>query len=349
MGALQGMTSPLSSFLRHFLESQGGALEDWENCAIPGDGSKRHFWRLTSHSTHQSFIAMENTPENSALWRENRAYLKIGNHLCSKGLPIPKIHVFDLDHGWFILEDFGTESLQDLSIQHGYPLDLYEKVIDVLFRLQTEGIEGFDPGWTCQTEVYDRLVMSQYEACYFRDSFLHRYLGLKTSWPELEGPFERLQEKASRAPNHFFLHRDFQSRNILVKEAKVGIIDWQGGRLGPLAYDLASLINDPYTAIPDETKVHLYLSYLALLKEKFPQWADSFEASYPYLAIQRNLQILGAFSHLSQAVGKTYFESYIPEAARSLRHLLRTLGDSALMPLLQLMETIHVSAEGSKR
>ena len=225
------MSNPFSAFLCHFLESQDGALEDWENCAIPGDGSKRHFWRLTFPPTRKSFIAMENTPEDSFARRENSAYLKIGNHLFSKGLPIPKIHDADLEHGWFILDDLGTESLQDLSIEHGYPLDLYEEVIEVLFRFQTEGVENFDPAWTCQTEIYDRLVMAEYEAHYFRDSFLHRYLGLKTSWPELEGPFERLQEKASQAPNHFFLHRDFQSRNILVKEAKIGVIDWQGGRL----------------------------------------------------------------------------------------------------------------------
>jgi len=343
MGSLQEMSIPLSSFLSPFIESQGGPFEDWEIRAIPSDGSKRHFWRLTSHHTHWSFIAMENVPEDIFSRRENRAYLKIGTHLRSKGLPIPKIHSFDLDRGWFILEDLGTESLQDWGIQNRHPWGLYEEVLDVLFRFQTEGVKGFNPDWTCQTETYDRLVMGQYEAYYFRDSFLHRFLGLKTSWPELEGPFLRLQEKASQAPTHFFLHRDFQSRNILVEEAKIGVIDWQGGRLGPLAYDLASLIIDPYTVLPDETKDHLYCSYLSLLERKSPQWIGSFEASYPYLAIQRNLQILGAFSHLSQIMGKTYFEEYIPEAARSLHHLLKTLDDSALTPLLELMETIRKS------
>lgn len=343
MDSLQGMSIPLSSFLSPFIESQGGPFEEWEICAIPGDGSKRHFWRLTFHPAHRSFIAMENAPEDNFSRRENHAYLKIGNHLRSKGLPIPKIHNFDLDHGWFILEDLGTESLQDWGIQNGHPWGLYEEVIDVLFRFQTEGVKGFDPRWACQTETYDRLVMGQYEAYYFRDSFLHRFLGLKTSWPELEGPFQRLQEKASQAPTHFFLHRDFQSRNILVNKGKIGVIDWQGGRLGPLAYDLASLIIDPYTALPDTTKNHLYCSYLSLLKEKSPPWVNSFEASYPYLAIQRNLQILGAFSHLSKVAGKTYFEAYIPEAVRSLYHLLRTLEDSILFPLLELTETIHES------
>ena len=343
MGSLQGMSIPLSSFLSPFIESQGGPFEDWEICAIPGDGSKRHFWRLTSHHTHRSFIAMENAPEDIFSRRENRAYLKIGTHLRSKGLPIPKIHNFDLDRGWFILEDLGTESLQDWGIQNRHPWGLYEEVLDVLFRFQTEGVKGFNPDWTCQTETYDRLVMGQYEAYYFRDSFLHRFLGLKTSWPELDGPFQRLQEKVSQAPTHFFLHRDFQSRNILVNKAKIGIIDWQGGRLGPLGYDLASLIIDPYTTLPVETKDHLYRFYLTLLKEKSPQNVGSFKSSYPYLAIQRNLQILGAFSHLSQVVGKTYFEAYIPEAVRSLYGLLRTLDDSALMPLMDLVETIRES------
>jgi aminoglycoside/choline kinase family phosphotransferase len=349
MISLHEISGPFSSFLSPYLEDQGGPFEDWDICALPGDGSKRHFWRLTSPHNGRSIVAMENPSEDAFSRRENRAYLKIGQHLRSKGLPIPRIHAFDLDRGWFILEDFGSESLQARNIQEEHPLKLYEKVLPILFRMQVEGVEGFDPGWTCQTETYDRSVMARYEAYYFRDSFLYRFLGMKASWPELEAPFKRLQDKASRAPTHFFLHRDFQSRNILVREDNLGIIDWQGGRFGPLAYDLASLIIDPYTDLRDPIRDHLYGFYLSLLKKRRSHWVDAFEASFPYLAIQRNLQILGAFSHLTLVAGKSYFKAYIPGAARSLYHLLKALGDPALMPLLELMAGIHESMALSNR
>jgi aminoglycoside/choline kinase family phosphotransferase len=265
----------------------------------------------------------------------------IGEHLFRKGLPVPEIHRSDLSHGLFILEDMGESSLQETVALQGSRILLYERVVEILFRLQIEGAEGFDPGWCCQTERYDRRVMRHYEAEYFRDAFLCRYLGQKRDWPELEGPFGYLAEMSSGADNDFFLHRDFQSRNIMVSDTKIGVLDWQGGRLGPLAYDLASLIIDPYVDLSDREKSEIYHSYLGILRDYRSGWVDSFKRSFPYLAIQRNLQILGAFSFLTKVRGKAYFEIYIPPALRSLYGLLQELNDPRLSALKDLVETIR--------
>jgi hypothetical protein len=283
---------------------------------------------------------MQNEPRDPKADRENRAYLLIGRHLLEKGVPVPEIYRADLSSGLFIMQDLGDQNLQ---VACGKPdrLSLYREVIGILIRMQIKGSEGFDPRWTCQTERYDRSVMGLYEADYFREAFLGRYLGLKSQWPELSASFELVAEGASRAANHFFLHRDFQSRNIMISGTRIGIIDWQGGRLGPLGYDLASLIIDPYTALSPAEKEEIYRSYVSLLGDREPAWVQPFEDSFPYLAIQRNLQILGAFSYLSKVMGKAYFEAYIPKALESLQGLLEKVPESGLTPLRDLVLSVR--------
>jgi aminoglycoside/choline kinase family phosphotransferase len=264
----------------------------------------------------------------------------IGRHLFAKGLPIPEIHRYDLEKGWFILRDCGDRNLQDLVRHSRDRIPVYEKVVEILFRLQIEGSQGFDPAWCCQTGRYDQRVMRAYEANYFRDAFLRKYLRLKADWPELEVPFEHLIEVASAADGRYYLHRDFQSRNIMVSDDGMAVIDWQGGRLGPLAYDLASLLIDPYTRLSDEERNRIFECYLRLVQSRDRKAAESVERYHPYLAIQRNLQILGAFSFLTRVRGKTYFEVYIPPALKSLQHLLDELQDPKLSPLLRLVRSL---------
>jgi aminoglycoside/choline kinase family phosphotransferase len=241
------------------------------------------------------------------------------------------------------MEDFGDLSLQGAFERARERISLYLPVVEILFEQQTRGSEGFDTAWTCQTETYDRQVMRRYEVDYFKEAFLGTYLGIRKEWHGLESSFEQLIEQASKAENRFFLHRDFQSRNIMIRDKKIGILDWQGGRLGPLAYDLASLLIDPYTELPVPEKEEIYNAYLQLLRRKQPHRLASFEKSFPYLAIQRNLQILGAFSFLSRVRGKTYFEDYIPGALKSLRHLLEAVKDRNLSSLRDLVNSLSDS------
>ena len=318
----------------------------WEKGAcfdqLPGDGSHRVFWRISNPESKRSFIAMVNLPKTPARERENSAYLMISNHLLQKGLPLPVIHQYDLAEGWFIMEDLGSANLQDVVLSGKDPVPVYHKVLAHLFQLQVQGGEGFDPTWCCQTERYDRTVMQKYEAHYFRDAFLKGFLGYKKRLPDLETAFDHLAEKASRANGQFFMHRDFQSRNIMVDGEKIGFIDWQGGRLGPMAYDLSSLLIDPYVRLSDLQKKKIYDAYVDRVRGHNPAWVAPFEQDYPYLAIQRNLQILGAFSFLSKVMKKTYFEAYIPYALETLFSLIDQTEDKGLKPLKQLVSSINL-------
>jgi aminoglycoside/choline kinase family phosphotransferase len=335
----QNSSSPweeFKAFIRLFLKERGEDPAGFDLCGIPADGSRRSFWRILPRSSDFSFIAMMNEPVDDSARRENFAYLMIGRHLYGRRLPLPQIHVSSIQKGWFIMEDFGTMSLQEVAAAGGDRVPLYERVVEVLFRLQIEGSRGFSPSWTSQTEKYDAFVMRRYEADYFRDAFLRDYLGLRKEWSELESPFTHLAEKASLAESHFFLHRDFQSRNIMVMKDRIGVLDWQGARLGPLAYDLASLLIDPYTKLSEEERGRIYGRYMELIEESFPEKVESFHRYFPYLALQRNLQILGAFSFLSQARNKIQFRAYIAPALISLRQLLVELKDERLSPLKDL-------------
>jgi len=335
------MNPMLEAAVFGFLKERELSLDDAEIERLPGDGSRRVFWRIALPAYAISFIAMSNPPDTPALGVENHAYLKIGRHLYRKGIPVPDIYAYHLTSGWFIMEDLGRMTLQDAAALENDPLPLYTRVLTYLFQMQTEGAVDFDPVWCWQTGRYDRTVMMRYEADYFRDAFLVRYLGLPAEGLGLDPAFGHLAETASEAPSDFFLHRDFQSRNIMVSEGRIGFVDWQGGRLGPLGYDLASLIIDPYTLLSPGQRQAVYARYLEQVEGHNPAWVVAFEHSYPYLAIQRNLQILGAFSHLTQAMGKAHFEAYIPGALDTLHGLLREVPDRPLLRLRNLVDELR--------
>ena len=330
----------LNDFIKAFLKDRGLPFKDLESHPVAGDGSARLFMRIIPQYPGNTFVVMENFPSNEYLNKENSAYLMINKHLFKKGIPVPEIYRFDLNNGWFILEDMGDSSLQDKSLNNKNRMALYEKTLDILFRFQIEGARDFNTGWCCQTKIYDEFVMRRNEADYFRDSYLSSYLGIRGDWQELEGPFDYLSSIASRADNQHLLHRDFQSRNIMIDNNQLGILDWQGARLGPLSYDLASLLIDPYVDLSADEKKHLYQQYLSLMKEYQPAWIEPFEKYFPYLAIQRNLQILGAFSFLTKVQGKTYFADYIAPALRSLYLLLDELADPGLSYLTDLVRSL---------
>ncbi|MBW2283687.1 MAG: phosphotransferase [Deltaproteobacteria bacterium] len=313
---------------------------------LAGDGSQRRFWRIGPAARGDTFVVMANPPFDDAARKENAAYLMIGNHLRAGGTPVPEIYWHDPDNGWFIMEDLGDRSLQDAALKADDPIPLYTQVLDVLFHLQVEGAKGFDPAWCCQTQHYDARVMRRFESDYFTDAFLIKYLGLKNAWPELEGAFAHLSATASRAEAAFLLHRDFQSRNIMVSGDRPAVIDWQAARIGPLGYDLASLLIDPYVGLKPHHADRIYGLYLERLEKFDPARVEPFHRHYPYLAIQRNLQMLGAFAHLTKAMGKSYFKRYIPPAVKSLHALLHRMNDPSLNALQDLAKrlTEHVKA-----
>ncbi|MFP4036421.1 MAG: aminoglycoside phosphotransferase family protein [Desulfobacteraceae bacterium] len=330
----------LKSFIATFLKDRDDSSGGFTLRPVPADGSERRFYRVLPETGAWSLMVLENPPVSEAARRENSAYLYIGRHLRDRGAPIPRIHFWDLGKGWFILDDLGDCKLYDEIAGGADPLPLYTEAIEVLLHMQIQGIKGFDTSWCCQTPAYDRDLMLKHESGYFTREFLERYLRVPVGKGMLQEQFEYLADAAAKAGADRFMHRDFQSRNLILTNQGLAVLDWQGGRPGPPGYDLASLIIDPYANLDKKTAQHIYNAYISRLSALDPLQASLLEETYPYLAIQRNLQVLGAYTFLSRVRKKRFFEDFIPRAFESLKALLVELGDPQLRPLLRFIQSL---------
>ena len=303
---------------------------------LSGDGSDRRWFRISSGD--QSLIMADHgicngTGDQPA---EADAFIHIGQHLYNQGIPVPRIFYSDSFSGLVYLEDLGDTHLQ--SVIQGETnaetiIGHYRKVIDHLVSMSADGGRSFDPRWTWQTPAYDKQLILERECRYFVNALLNGYLGMTIGFDDLSVSFNRLADQAIENGVTGFMHRDFQSRNIMVKGEKIYFIDFQGGRLGPLQYDLASLLTDPYVNLCPEVQDALLdygMTTLAQIKPVDPQ---KFLSSYNACAIARILQSLGAFGHLTRVKHKPFFEPYIPIALNNLSSRLSTIQDAVFQPL----------------
>jgi len=284
------------------------------------DGSLRRFCRLIRADGARAVAAVP--PDDSLGLREAKAGWQIGRHLFDCGAPVPEPLAFDETSGLLLCEDLGDVRLHDVVLQRGPDsaevIVLYQQTVVELAKMQVRGREQFDSAWCWDTPRYDRHVMLERESGYFLRALCRDLLQLDYDQAALAEEFAALADKAALADAFFFLHRDFQSRNIMVQAGRVRFIDYQAGRLGPLAYDLASLLIDPYAALPQEMQDELLEHYLDALNALLPYDREQFRHEYLLLALQRNLQILGAFAFLSSQRGRPFFRPYIEPALRSL-------------------------------
>ncbi|MCI5120339.1 MAG: DUF1679 domain-containing protein [Candidatus Electrothrix sp. AUS4] len=242
------------------------------------------------------------------------------------GAPVPELYGFEEETSLLVCEDLGEQRLHDLVQEKGTDSEqvirLYHQTVRELARMQVRGSKGFNPDWCWDTPRYDRALMLERESGYFLRALCCDFLQLELDEEKISQEFQALADRASQADSTFFLHRDFQSRNIMIQKDQVRFIDYQAGRLGPLAYDLASLLIDPYAALPTPFQEELLEQYLDTLTELLPYDPAQFRQEYLLLALQRNLQILGAFAFLSQQRGKPFFRQYLAPALSSLQGLL---------------------------
>ena len=264
------------------------------------------------------------------------AFIHIGRHLKNKGVPVPDILFFDAFAGLVFLEDLGDLSLQKAvagEADRENVMAWYRSIIDNVIALSLRGAQGFDPGWAYQTPVYDRHVILERECRYFCDAFLNRYAQLNADFVNFQDEFDRIADNALERAVQGFMHRDMQSRNIMLKEGRFYFIDFQGGRLGPVQYDLAALLIDPYVSLTNREQDLLLDHAIQRLSAVRPFEAERFRRGFVHCALARNLQILGAFGFLSTAKGKTGFTRYIPAALRSLEARLAACGEGVFPKL----------------
>lgn len=301
-------------------------------CAsIASDGSTRRFWRVIRGDHPGCVIAAPGGTSREDL-AESRAAWMIGRHLFRKGVSVPELYGWDPDTGILLFEDLGDNRLHGLIAQsrrkscgqeyHEKMIRYYQDVLDNLVVMQCRGADGFDSAWCWDTPRYDAALMIERESGYFLRAFWQGIMQQDVP-AGVEEELQQIARVAGGIPADFFLHRDFQSRNIMVKEEKVRIIDFQGGRCGPLAYDLASLLIDPYSNLTQNVQDRLFDFYLDTLSKHLTVDTYAFKHQFDLLAFQRNVQIIGAFSYLFAVRGKTFFKAFIQPALQLLEQRMR--------------------------
>jgi len=315
----------------HFLQKEGFAENTDKILLTPlsGDGSSRLFFNIKTETTSYCGVLPANENIKKGMTEAHAAF-NIGSHLKKRGIPVPVIHAFDQDSGFILFEDLGETLLHDLLQKNmrnsgkrfgQETVVLYKEIIEILQFMQISGSVRFDRKWCWDTERYNKKLMLEKESGYFLQAFCQDLLGMKNFSKELDEEFKLLAGRAARQPAVYFLHRDFQSRNLMVSDGRIRVIDFQGGRLGPLGYDLASLLIDPYAQIPEQLQDELLEHYLEHLC-KYGLDDRAFLKGYPSLALQRNLQILGAYAFLSFQKQKSFFKQFIQPATFSLNQRL---------------------------
>ena len=304
-------------------------------------GSNRIYTRETDENG-RSIIRVQGTNRD-----ENRAFIYMARHFHALGLPVPELYSVSEDEMSYTQEDLGDTLLFD-AIRHGRETGsfseeertLLERALRALAHVQVEGAQDFD--WTVCFPVpeFDERSI-RWDLNYFKYCFL-KATRLEFSEPDLEGDFDRMVSNLTAERSYSetvlqqsgptaqwsFLYRDFQSRNVMIKDGKPYFIDFQGGRKGPTQYDVASFLWQAKANIHASLREELIDAYLDEL-EKIEISThhspitnrDSWKESLKHFVLLRTLQVLGAYGYRGYFERKPHFLESIPNALINLEEI----------------------------
>ncbi len=318
------------SIVNLFEESTGDQLVRTE--LIPPSGSYRQYIRLIGEK--ETVMGVYNADK-----KENNAFITFSRHFKSKGLPVPTILAVDDSLDIYLQDDFGDTMLfdyiQDEREGDHFPDSLIlilKKTIKELIRFQIEGGKGLDYSKAYPRAAFDKQSM-MWDLNYFKYYFLKL---AKVPFDEqlLEDDYLKFIDYLLQAPDDYFLYRDFQSRNVMLKDGEPKFIDYQGGRKGALPYDLASLLYDAKADFPQTVRDELLAYYLDELSSYKQVDIKAFKTYYYGYVLIRKMQAMGAFGFRGFYEKKVHFLQSIPYALRDLREVLPHLNFSVKLPEL---------------
>ncbi len=258
---------------------------------------------------------------------ENFAFLEFSKHFRNHGLPVPEIYGEDLEHGVYLEEDLGNTTLFEFLSKNrkgetiALPVvEAYRKVVETLPRFQVEAGRDLNYEACYPIGSFDRQSVA-WDLNYFKYYFL-RLAGVPFNEHALEDDFGRLTDFLMTADRQYFLYRDFQSRNILLRDSQPFFVDYQGGRKGALQYDIASLLFDAKADLPPELRQGLLDHYLEALSKYIKVDRDAFLRHYYAYVYVRIMQALGAYGFRGFYERKEHFLQSVPFALKNLRWLL---------------------------
>lgn len=289
---------------------------------LTGSASNRSYFRLSSLSG--TCIGVRGTDA-----QENKAFVTIARHFRSKGINVPEVYAVSDDCLAYLQEDLGTEMLSDrvdAALKRGGvpvegPLtDLLCRTMASLPKIQFEGADGLDFSVCYPQPSFDRRMV-MFDLNYFKYCFL-KPSGLEFNEVLLQDDFERFADDLLRDDTDTFLYRDFNARNVMVRDGEPWFIDFQGGRRGPIYYDVASFVWQARAKYPSALKDCLTESYLQALRRYADIPREEFDGRLRLFVLFRLLQVLGAYGFRGWMEHKAKFVTSIPPAIESLRELI---------------------------
>ncbi len=294
---------------------------------------------------------------------ENVAFLEFSKHFLRQGLPVPAIYAEDLGQGAYIEEDLGDTTLFEFLGAHRtgdtiaqLAIEAYRKVVAVLPRFQVEAGRDLNYKACYPRASFDRQSIA-WDLNYFKYYFL-RLAGVPFNEQALEDDFGRLTKFLLSADHDYFLYRDFQSRNVMLRDGQPVFLDYQGGRKGALQYDIASLLYDGKADLPPQLRQELLDHYLDCLAGYIKLDRAAFMEHYYAYVYVRILQALGAYGFRGFYERKAHFLQSVPYALKNLRwlahHVKLPIALPALMEAFQGMlaseklQGLASSADGLK-
>ncbi|CAN5331780.1 RNase adapter RapZ [soil metagenome] len=289
---------------------------------VVADGSQRSYSRLVGPDGRTAIGALG--PDRD----ENRAFLSYSRAFRGAGLPVPEIYGTDEAAGVWIMEDLGDTTLFDaLQAERGEggefpePIgEVYRRVVEELPRFQVEGHHVVDYSVAYPRAAFDRQSIL-WDLNYFKYHFL-KLAHIPFNEERLEQDFRRLTTFLLGADTEHFLYRDFQSRNIMLRDGEPWFIDYQGGRRGALQYDIASLLYDSKADIPEKIRDRLLEHYLDALEGHLPVDRAVFLDHYRGYVLVRVMQAMGAYGYRGFFERKPRFLQSVPFAADNIRRIL---------------------------
>ena len=303
---------------RLYYEYTGSQAEDI--IELPSSGSNRRYFRISGPKT---LIGVSGSSQE-----ENKAFIYMSGFFRGKGISVPEVHFYSDDYSFYLQEDLGDTMLFN-AIEKGRKSCVFDeeerrllhKTITQLPSIQYAGAEGFEyENCYPQPEFNQRSIL--WDLNYFKYCFL-KATGMEFQEDRLEDDFQKMADVLLRSSSATFMYRDFQSRNVMIKDGEPWLIDFQGGRKGPVYYDVASFLWQAKANYPDSLRQELLKEYIEALRKYQPVDESYFYAQLRHFVLFRTMQVLGAYGFRGYFEKKPHFIQSVPFAIENLRQLLQ--------------------------
>ena len=292
----------------------------------PGDASDRSYYRYLYKADNEVKTSMMMKLKDK-FDRETLPFINVHAHLKSSGLRVPEIYGIDGGMGFIVLEDLGDATMEMRlgSSENSEIKNLYEKAIDLLIDMQIKASPPKTQNCIAFTLEFD-IEKFMFEFNFFKKHYLEGLLKSKITIADAEAlnnEFTNLSEILASEPK-VFTHRDYHSRNLMVLNGDLAMLDFQDARMGLCQYDLASLLRDSYIVLEDSLRDNLieyYIckndAYKGIRTDK-----DEFRRLFDLTSVQRNIKAIGTFAYQKVVRGNDFYLKYIPDTLRYVKENL---------------------------